>query len=340
MSIQLKTHTLNTESEQATHSESINTKKTNSVDIIENIINNLDSLDDKLNIRNDTINSEKEFITKSEFSSYVETMKNDVLSLVNLLDTLNKSVTKCNDDIRNIKRDIRGLHLHNLHNLPDDNKQTSHLKTTNPKFSVIDQRSSITDQRSSITDQKSSITDQRSSITDQKTANPEEQKPTSGVRLIKRVNYHDNSKENTNVSIDTSNTNIRVVKNNNGYDNDDDTNTNTNTNTNTDTDTDTDSNADNVSVNSFVDSQMDKRAKKVKTAPPRSKNSSKDVYGVPEEKNLEVLVLRGNFRQTARQEIIESTQKVHTDTSTTRATRLNLQKRCNADKTTCNKSEM
>lgn len=231
---------------------------------------------------------------ESDNSTLIGDMKADIRSIVSMLDALNKSVTNTNDEIRNMKRDISKL--------IDEN---AHLKKRIAKIKENRKSSSV-----STADKVISVINNNESVLP----------PINDVKIIKRDRNNDINTE------ALTKTHIKIVKHTNTADSDsvisDESNISNISNV---------SNVSNIS-SVYVDSQMNKRATLFKTAPPRTKNSTADVFGVVEQKS-DTPTYNSNFRQKSRQDAIESKEKIQVDTGTSRAKRLNLQTTCQSNGT-------
>jgi hypothetical protein len=264
----------------------------------ENIIQKLDNFDDNTSV---ITNENTEYVTKEKVSTLITEIKVDILSVVNLLDSLNETVNNNNNDINNIKQAIRVLMNENLEfkkkiaktNVENDKKYNSLCIAFDVKFNDLQHNLKETySHREIINNDKIYILN-------------DDDKNVGDIKVMKR---------NPKSSQDTSDIDTYSLR----YDNES-------------SDSVNGDKHEQTNVNIYVDSQMDKRASKFKIVKPRTKNATNDVFGIVEQKE-EGPNFNGNFRQVARTEVIENKLNSQTDTSTSRANRLNLQSNCVVDK--------
>ncbi len=98
--------------EEYSKSESIDT-------IVRNLDNNVIECDNM------------EYVTKSKFSTLISEMRVDILSLVNLLAVLNKTLTSTNEEIDNMKKDICKLVSENTYLKENLSKQREDIEKIN-----------------------------------------------------------------------------------------------------------------------------------------------------------------------------------------------------------------
>lgn len=268
---------------------------------ITNIIHKLDNYGNNIDNNSDDT---KKYITMEEFSTLIGEMRVDILALVNLVGVLNKSITNNNEELKNIKSDVCKLvdennllkgRITKLKEEGDRRYDTmcktydTHIEDLQRSMGTIQKTSKFIDSSSMI-----SLDDNRS---------------TGNIRVVKR--------DRSNKEIDNvSNTNVKLLKR--------DQSDMINDNESESSEKGHSSSASTSSM--YIDALMEKRAvKQSKTAPPRNKGNTADVYGEPDKKEPEPQYT-GNFRQLARQEIVENKSTGQTDSHTARANRLNLNK--------------
>ena len=298
-------------------------KQQNYPETIGKIIQNLDNFSDN------TLNTDdnKEYVTNGKFSTLISEIKVDILSMVNLLDALNESVNNNNIEINSIKRDIRTLINENVQlkkklrkNKEESDKMYNSLCIAfDVKFNDLKKSQKIeqTDNKSQKIEHTETKINQDHFTDDNKSfSHEDESKSTNGIRVIRRNHTDANTYGSSNKDANTYGSSNK------------DANTYGSVNTN---DAFIFDKQEPSNVNVYVDSQMEKRATKFKSAKPRIKSSTSDVFGVEEQKD-ERPIFNGNFRQVARTDIIETKLNSQTDTSTSRANRLNLHSNSMVDK--------
>jgi hypothetical protein len=309
-------------------------------------------------------NSNEEYVTKTKLSSTIGEMRVDILSMVNLLNVLNKNVQTESDEIQAIKRDIFKLVNENTH-LKE--KLIEQKRENDRRYNSICQTydKQIMDITNSIST-KSTMDNIAEKFDDFKTSNGNN----NNIRVIKKVrvapmkdrvennsnNNNSNNDSTSNNSISNNSTSSNSISNNStntkvsnstftkttntDVNTNTDTNTKTNTNTNTNTNintnmntkTNTNTNTTNIisstepesKTNSIIDSNVNVNAKKYKSAKPRARKNGMDSYGSPKPIENERIITQTS-RQTSRRDAAEEKISTTTDTKSARANRLGLQ---------------
>jgi hypothetical protein len=238
---------------------------------IDNIIKKLDA-NEVDNISHDEHN---EYVTKSKLSTILGDMRVDILSLVNLLSTLNKNINESNEEMQNLKKDIIKLVSENnnmrdrMNRMKEDNERryNSMCQTYDKKLD--------------------DLVDKIYRLEKVAGVNHTNIHEDSNIKIMKKIETKQQQKDNIQPE-------INIV--------------------------------DEIKINSFTDSQMEKNASKFKVVPARSRKLNGDTFGVVVQEE-EKPVYSNVTRQVMRKENVETTNnsKKLPDTKQMRANRLGIQ---------------
>lgn len=255
-----------------------------------------------------------EYITKSKFSTIIGEMRVDFLSVVNLIDVMNKSISTENEEITNIKKEI--------YKVESENRQ---LRT------LISEQRQMIDELMTRTESRTENRNVSVSTRVENTGNTFDDikgqvQSTSTIRVTKkRGDIIENTKQEEvvkpNVSVTRSAVRITTKQDDESTQNDTDDESIQN---DLDSVQEAGRGSDNrKSSNSITDSFMDVKATKFKVVKPRTKKVGADSYGPakPVETNNYVTP---TSRQTRRVEDVEEKVQEVADTKHARATRLGL----------------
>jgi hypothetical protein len=287
---------------------------------IENIIRKLDVREES--IVTNTSDENKEYITKSKFSTLIGEMRVDILSMINLLSMLNKNATSSNDEIQSIKRDICSL-------VSENNKLKDKIKKIRDDADtrILDMSNKIDELTTRLDTGHNSTSDIKvirkirpsSSITAE--TNPQDtdlvtnrQMSRQAIRIAATQALNQTVTQEP-VKITTKTSPIRTTRQVKDRESDEES-------------SESDEEPEQIpkkksASNSITDSNMDKNIAKFKVVPTRSKKNGSDNFGVIE-KLSDDPVFTGNFRVVARRDNLENNAKIMSDTKTSRANRLGL----------------
>jgi len=248
-----------------------------------------------------------EYVTKAKFSTLIGDMRVNILSLINLLSTLNKNVTAESDEMHHHKKDMIKLVHENtqlrerLNKLKEegDRRYNSVCQTYDKKIDTLMQRLDRHD---------------RLSETEHNDANNAQ--VGQNIRVVKRMQQSGVQQNTDPITIRkevTREVAREIIRDN----------TKTIAPISTD---DASSSEIKSESNSIMDSNMEAKASKFKVVPTRTRISTGDTFGKVVKEEEPHVATTGASRQSARTEIIDSKINKTIDTKQSRVNRLGLQK--------------